>query len=445
MDVVIVGCGYVGLVTGVCLASLGHNVIGIEIDEARANLIRDGIAPFHEPGLTERLQSSLDARSFRVSSQIEEAGDADVIFLCVQTPLGPDGSLDTSFLVDAAEEIGKVVSSGARSQVVVVRSTVVPGTTEDLVAPQVRQNDGRVALAVNPEFLREGSAVDDFLNSDRIVIGCHESWGTERVAELYQDLDPFIIQTTPAAAELAKCASNALLGTLISFSNQLARVAETIPGVDVEDVLAILHRDRRLSPVIGGDLVAPEILSYLRSGIGFGGSCLPKDIGALASFASLAGEEASLLKAVIQINQGQPERIVAIAEDALGSIGGRNVTVLGIAFKANTDDMRESPALKVVDLLMREGAIVTAYDPLVPSAAIEKYVERGMAIASDLESAIRGADACIIATRANEFREVDHLLDAVAQDDTVVIDGRRLLDPSVFQGRPFRAIGRAKD
>jgi UDPglucose 6-dehydrogenase/GDP-mannose 6-dehydrogenase len=274
------------------------------------------------------------------------------------------------------------------------------------------------------------------------VIGCHESWGTDRVAELYDGLDPYVIRTTPAVAELAKCASNALLGTLISFSNQLARLAEAIPGVDVEEVLAILHRDRRLSPVIDNKVVLPEILSYLRSGIGFGGSCLPKDIRALASFASSTGEETPLLEAVMEINEHQPQRVVSMAMDALGGLVDKNVTVLGLAFKADTDDLRESPGLKIVDLLLRERARVTAYDPLVSPAALAQYVEKGMAIAPDLDSAIRGADACLIATRADEFRELSGLLEAAAQGRTAVIDGRRLLESSGFRGRPFRAVGR---
>jgi UDPglucose 6-dehydrogenase len=446
MDIVMVGCGYVGLVSGVCLASLGHKVLGIEIDETRAKLIHEGVVPFHEPGLRERLRRCLAAGTFRVSSRIEEAEFGEIIFLCVQTPLGVDGRQDASFLVDAARQVGRAIATRAGRRVVVVRSTVVPGTTDELIDSCVRQDDGRVAVAVNPEFLREGSAIDDFLESDRVVIGCRESWAIDRVAELYAKLDPHVIRTTPAAAELAKCASNALLGTLISFSNQLARIAETIPDVDVEDVLGILHRDRRLSPAIGdGVVVVPEIVSYLRSGIGFGGSCLPKDIRALASFASSVGEPAPLLEAVIEVNEGQPRRIISMTRKALGGLSGRDVTVLGLAFKADTDDLRESPALKIVRLLLHEGANVTAYDPLVSSAALAEYDLDGLAVAPDLSAAIRGADACVISTRADEFLQVSRLLQAAAQDHTVVIDGRRLLDPSGFEGQRFRAIGRGED
>jgi UDPglucose 6-dehydrogenase len=256
MDVVIVGCGYVGLVSGVGLASLGHNVLGIEIDERRANLIRSGIAPFHEPGLEEKLRASLNEGRFRVSSRIEDAVEGDVVFLCVQTPQGPDGNLNTEFIVEAARQVGSALSTNPRRRVVVVRSTVVPGTTEELVVPALGVR-GDVAVATNPEFLREGSAVADFMEPDRVVVGCRERWGADWVARLYEPLKPTVIRTTPAAAEMAKCTSNALLATLISFSNEVARVAEKIPGIDVEDVLDIVHKDRRLSPVIGDNRITP--------------------------------------------------------------------------------------------------------------------------------------------------------------------------------------------
>lgn len=440
MDIAVVGCGYVGLVTAVCLATLGHDVVGVEIDDSRTRLIQDGIPPFHEPGLAERLRSSLAECKFRVTSQITEASAADVIFLCVQTPSRADGSLDTRFLVDAAQAIGEILATSSGRHVVVVRSTVVPGTTEELIAPHVQ--DAHVAVAVNPEFLRQGSAVEDFLHADRIVIGCNEMWAADRVAGVYDDVDAQVIETSMATAELAKCASNALLGTLISFSNQMAWMAETIPGLDVEEVLRILHADRRFSPAVGDVVVVPEILSYLRSGIGFGGSCLPKDVRALAHFASSVGERAPLLEAVMEINQSQPERIVSMTREALGGLRDRPVSVLGLAFKANTDDLRESPGLKIVDLLLREGARVTAYDPLVPASALEEHERNGLTIAADLSSAVCDSDACLISTRAPEFRDVGRVLQENAKPSTVVIDGRRLLDPSAVDPHPFLAVGR---
>jgi nucleotide sugar dehydrogenase len=443
MDVVVVGCGYVGLVSGVGFASLGHNVLGIEIDERRANLIRQGIAPFHEPGIEERLRSCLSEGRFRVSSRIQDAVEGDVIFLCVQTPQGPHGNLNTDFLVEAARQVGGALSDDPRRRVVVVRSTVVPGTTEELVAPALGPSD-EVAVATNPEFLREGSAVADFLEPDRVVIGCRDKWAADWVARLYAPLKPEVIRTTPAAAEMAKCTSNALLATLISFSNEVARVAERIPGIDVEEVLDIIHKDRRLSPVVDDRRISPEILVYLKPGCGFGGSCLPKDLSALVHFASSIGEPTALLQAVMEINETQPDWVVSMTKQAVGELADRNVTVLGLAFKAGTDDLRESPGLKVVDLLLEESAKVTAFDPLVGAEALAPLEQRGVTIAAGLKEALRGAHACVIATRAAEFRELGSVLQEMGDGHTRVIDGRRLLDPDNFDNEIFRAIGRSR-
>jgi UDPglucose 6-dehydrogenase len=443
MDVVIVGCGYVGLVSGVGFASLGHNVLGIEIDERRANLIRSGIAPFHEPGLEEKLRVCLSEGRFRVSSRIGDAVEGDVVFLCVQTPQGPEGNLNTEFILEAARQVGNALSTDPRRRVVVVRSTVVPGTTEALVAPALGAA-GDVAVAMNPEFLREGSAVADFLEPDRVVVGCRQSWGADWVARLYEPLKPEVIRTTPAAAEMAKCTSNALLATLISFSNEVARVAEKIPGIDVEDVLEIIHKDRRLSPVSGDRRISPEILAYLKPGCGFGGSCLPKDLSALVNFASSVGEPTSLLHAVMEINETQPDWLVSMTKDAIGPLANRNVTVLGLAFKAGTDDLRESPGLKIVDLLLREGAKVTAFDPLVAAKALAPLEEKGVTVAPALHEALREAHACLIATRATEFQNVGSVLRKISNGRTRVIDGRRLLDPGGFEDELFSAIGRSR-
>jgi UDPglucose 6-dehydrogenase len=445
MEVVVVGCGYVGLVTGVCFASLGHNVLGIEIDESRAALIERGIPPFHEPGLEERLQSCLSEGTFRVTSRMEEAVAGDAIFLCVQTPQGPDGELNTNFLADAARQVALVLSKTGRRHVVVVRSTVVPGTTEDLIGSIVRAHNEKIAVVSNPEFLREGLAVPDFLEPDRIVIGCNETWAGDVVADLYAPLKPVIVRTTPSAAELAKCASNAFLATLISFSNQLARIAEAVPGLEVEEVLSIIHKDRRLSPVVDGQRISPEILSYLKPGCGFGGACLPKDLSALNYYASTVGEPAALLEAVMDINETQPARVVSMTEDALDGLKDRCVAVLGLAFKAGTDDLRESPSLRIVDILLREGTNVVAYDPLVAPEELGELEERGVTIASDLQSAIREADACLITTRAKEFRELGEILLRINKSRTIVIDGRRLLEPESFDDQDrYGAVGRSR-
>jgi UDPglucose 6-dehydrogenase len=445
MDITVVGCGYVGLVTAVCFSSLGHDVLAIEIDEKRADLIRRAIPPFYEPGLNEMLTKVLSEGRLRVGNDIGDALNADVIFLCVQTPQSPDGSLDTSFLVAAANQLKSVLEGSSRRRVIVVRSTVTPGTTENLVGPAVGANTDTLSICTNPEFLREGSAVSDFMEPDRVVIGSRQEWAADMVAELYSHLDAPIIHTSPPAAELAKCTSNALLATLISFSNQIARIAERVRGVDVEDVLEIIHKDRRFSPLVERERIAPGILAYLKSGCGFGGSCLPKDLNALIRFASHVGEPASMLEAVKEINDGQPIRLVSATAEALGGLKDKSVTVLGLAFKAGTDDLRESPGIKVVDLLLDAGVRVKAYDPLVSGEAVVPYVERGLEIAPSLQESLHAADACVITSLDPAFTELERILREVGKSRPAVIDGRRLLDPGRFDedGATFVAVGRS--
>ncbi len=374
MRVAVVGCGYVGLVSGVGLASVGHHVVGIEVDRARRERIAEGSPGFYEPGLVELLQAQLEEGRFRVASELSETADADVVLLAVQTPPGEDGAIDLSFLTRAASELADIFAAAPRRRVVAIRSTVVPGTAQGVVAPSF---DGDVAVASNPEFLREGSAVDDFLHPDRVVIGCEEPWARELLAELYRPFDAPLIATSPPTAELAKYTSNAFLATLVSFSNEISHICESLPGVDVEDVLQIIHADRRLTLRAGGRAETSEIVSYLKAGCGYGGSCLPKDLSALIAAGEARGNALPLLNAVREVNESQPGRVVSATEEALGSLRGRQVAVLGVAFKGGTDDLRASPGLRIVEELLERGALVTVYDPLVGSAALGGALGRG--------------------------------------------------------------------
>jgi UDPglucose 6-dehydrogenase len=437
--VAVVGCGYVGLVTAVGLAAAGHEVVGIEVADDRRERIAGGRAPFHEPGLDELLRETLENGTFRVSADMAAAAAADVVLLAVQTPPTPEGANDTVFLRRAAEDVAAAIAASEdpeRRRVVVVRSTVVPGTAETVVRPVLPET---VAVASNPEFLREGSAVADFRTPDRVVVGCHEPWGQELLHELYAPLGAEIVSTTPATAELAKYTSNAFLATLISFSNELARIAETLPGVDIEDVLGILHRDRRLSPRVDGRTIRPEILSYLRAGVGYGGSCLPKDLSAL--IASRGAETPPLLAAVRAINETQPAWVVERADTLVRGLAGRTVAVLGIAFKAGTDDLRESPGLRVVGLLLERGASVRVYDPLVEADALGDLVARGVTVAPSQADALAGAACCIVTTNAPEFDALSETVRAV-DPPPLVVDGRRALDPTRFDGH-YVAVGRS--
>jgi UDPglucose 6-dehydrogenase len=439
MKVAVIGCGYVGLVTGTGLAALGHEILGIEIDGDRRAQIAAGKAPFYEPGLDELLRSTLEKGSFRVSGSLDQVEEADIIFLAVQTPLQPSGSLNLGFLVDATSQVSHSLAGEFSKKVIAVRSTVLPGTTEHRLRPLVPEG---LELAVNPEFLREGSAVDDFLSTDRVVIGSREAWAGDVLEKLYAPLGAPVIRTTPATAELAKCASNAFLATLISFSNEIGRIAESTPGVDAEEVLSIIHADRRFDGNQDGRLGTPEILSYLKVGCGFGGGCLPKDTKALLRYARSVGQTPVLLEAALAINEGQAASLVERANRALEGLKDRRVAVLGIAFKAGTDDIRESPGLMILDELLARLAKLVIFDPLVPADALRTYEKRGVRIADSLSSALQDVEACVIATGAPEFEAVPDIIRASQDGAPLVIDGRRLLPPEGLDHSRYLAVGR---
>lgn len=441
MEVAVVGCGYVGVVTAVGLASVGHRVLGVEAAPGRRRQLASGTPPVKEPGLESLLQRTLREGRFQVTGDLGDAIDADVVLLAVQTPPAPDGSVDLGPVTAATRGLASCLRRRTveRPLVVAVRSTVVPGTVDAVVAPALRASEvsARVAAASNPEFLREGSAVEDFLHPDRVVVGSHEPWANRVLADLYAPLEAPVVTLTPTTAELSKYASNALLATLISYSNELARVAEVLPGVDVEEVLGTLHLDRRLRVPGGGDPAG--IVSYLRAGCGYGGSCLPKDLSALIAHARSASLPVPLLDAVREINDTQPSRLVALADSRLGGLCGRRVTVLGVAFKAGTDDLRDSPGIRVAEELLRAGAEVRAYDPLVDMAGLDCTAGK-VPLAPSLEEAVAYADACLVTTGAPEFSRLPDLVTGT-RDGPVVIDGRRFLDPGAFPPGRYLAVG----
>ena len=426
LDVTVVGCGYVGLVTAVGLAHAGHRVTGVEADAGRRRLIAAGQAPFHEPGLPELLSNALAEGRLDVTEDLSSVRRSSVIFLAVQTPPKANGANDVQFLEKAALAVATELEGSDHRPVVAVRSTVVPGTVQAVVAPALA---GTGAIpASNPEFLREASAVADFLEPDRVVVGCDDPAGLAVLRALYAPVGGRLFELPVTAAELAKYASNALLATLISFSNEVAGMCEDLPGVDVEDVLATVHADRRLTTVVDGVPVQPGILSFLRAGCGYGGSCLPKDVAAVIAHREETGRGAPLLSAVHAINEGQAARLVRLAERALGGLAGRRVALLGLAFKAGTDDLRASPALKVAELLLEANAKVVAFDPLVAA----EHTPAGISPARRLEEALDGAEAVVLCTNAPEFRDL--------RVSVPVIDGRRDVDASVTSGA-YHAIG----
>jgi UDPglucose 6-dehydrogenase/GDP-mannose 6-dehydrogenase len=420
MKVTVVGSGYVGLTTGACLAAAGHDVTCVDVDPARVAAVEARRAPFYEPGLAELLGSD---RLHASTDLVEAARASEVIMIAVGTPESASG-VDLSFIGDAASAIGESLRGSSRYHVIAVKSTVPPGTTDVVVCEAVEAGSGLEAgqfgLAMNPEFLRQGSAVADSLHPDRIVVGHSDERTRQVMAELYGSHDCPIVFTSIRNAELAKYASNALLATLVSFSNEIASICEATPETDVRRVMEILHLDRRWSPLVDGKRIEPGILGFLWAGCGFGGSCLPKDVNGLRAYARAVGVEPALLDATAAINESRPALLVRLAEHELGSLSDADVAVIGLAFKPGTDDLRRSPALEVIDGLRVAGAAVRGYDPIVTAAD-------GVDVTGSIEEALAGADAAIVVSPPADAGSWDWPRLCNSMRRRLVIDGRGTL------------------
>ncbi len=446
MRVTVIGAGYVGLVTGACLAAVGHRVVCVDVQARRVEAINAGAAPFREPGLDRLIREGLRNKRFQAMTDLGRAmAGSQVSIIAVGTP--PRGEdVDLGQVAAAARAVGRCLRLAARYHVVVVKSTVPPGTTGSLVRRALEEASGlRVGafgICMNPEFLREGSAVADFLRPDRIVVGQWDDRSGRQLLRLYERFACPKLRTGLRNAELIKYAANSLLATLISFSNEVARLCEATPGTDVETVMEGVHLDRRLSPLLDGRRMRPEILAYLRAGVGFGGSCLPKDVDALRAFAGRRGAETPLLDAVAMVNARRPGQVVKMLEDVLGGLRGRVIAVLGLAFKPGTDDVRASPALAMVDLLLAGGATVRAHDPVALDGA-RRLLDGRVALCADPAAALAGADAALIATAWPQFARLDWPALAARMRRPVIVDGRNGLGRVKWPaGVIYRTVGR---
>ncbi len=429
-EVAVVGAGYVGLTTAACLASLGHRVTCADLDAERIRSLSKGEVPILEEGLPALVAEGLASGRLRfVGAAADAARHAEFVFLCVQTPQSDTGAADLSAVEAVAREIAPVLAAGT---VVVNKSTMPVGSTL-LVARELSRagaaND--VGVASNPEFLREGNAVRDFLQPSRVVIGCDDTAVAVRVSDLYRDVQAPILVTDPASAEMIKYASNAFLATKISFINAVANLCEAV-NADVREVALGMGYDPRIG------------FEFLHPGPGYGGSCFPKDTAALMYTAETAGYDFSLLRGVVEVNGRQHERIMEKIRDAVGgSLRGVRVGVWGLTFKANTDDLRDSPALVVSRALLEEGAVVRAYDPAVGEAAAAHAP--GLDVVTDAYEAVAGAQVLALLTEWDEFRwlEFGRVVDAMAPPRALV-DARNLLDPAAMRRRGFayQGVGR---
>jgi len=418
MELCVVGTGYVGLVTGVCFASKGHTVLCVDVDVERVEKINAGEPPIYETGLERLLQKALDAGLLRATTSIEEAvSSSSCSFICVGTPSGLLGEIDLRYIEQVGRDIGE--SLPEEYHVVVMKSTVVPGTTEYSLIPLLESRSGKRAgrdfgVAMNPEFLREGSAIEDFLHPDRIIIGGIDERSCETVARLYEGFAAPVMRTSPRTAEMIKYATNSFLATKISFINEIGNICKAL-GIDVYEVAEGLGMDSRVSP------------SFLRAGIGFGGSCFPKDVKAIVGKAKEVYYHPLLLNAALAVNEEQPLRLVRLVEEKIGDLRGRDIVLLGLAFKPGTDDMREAPSIKIINALLNKGAVVHATDPKAIENARRMLGDR-VKYYEDPREAVEKGDIILIVTEWEEYRDEELYRGKMVFDGRYVREAREAAD-----------------
>ncbi len=418
MKIGVIGSGYVGLVTGVCFTLKDHEVILVDVVKEKVDAINKGISPIYEPGLDEILKEALERNLIKATTSYEEMlKEADVIFIAVPTPSKPDGSMDVRYIEVVAKQIVETLNKlEPRNLVFVMKSTVLPGTTENifkaLVLAGIKDEwKEKISFTMNPEFLREGVAVEDFLNPDRVVIGAENDYGKEVLVKIYKDFvdDEKILIVPIKVAELIKYASNAFLSMKISFANEIGNLAKSL-GIDVYEVMEGVGMDKRIGR------------AFLNAGLGFGGSCFPKDVSALLNFGRSLGHDMRLLEATLEVNKKQPYKLVDLALKRYGSLEGKEVVVLGLAFKPNTDDVRESRALELIKALLEKGvAKVHAYDPKAIDNAKVVLEDERIIYHDSLESALESADIVFIATEWQDFANES------LYEGKEVFDGRKVI------------------
>lgn len=434
--IAVIGTGYVGLVTGTCFADLGNNVTCVDIDRGKVEMLAQGHSPIYEPGLEEMLQRNLKAGRIQFTTSYEDALEgAEFVFIAVGTPESDSGAADMKYVESAARSIGQLAPGRACEPLHIINKSTVPIGSGDQVSDWVSSVCGEgftFAVVSNPEFLREGQALADFLHPDRIILGAEKEESAESVKELYEALDAPVMVTDLRTAEMIKYASNAILATYISFANELSFICEEL-GADVKEVVQGMGYDKRINA------------QFLNAGVGFGGSCFPKDVKALAHMAEGGSARPKLLHAVLDINQEARRRFVTKTLKMLdGTVSGKRIGVLGLSFKPDTDDMRESPAIEIIEALIGKGADVAVYDPIAMEAARSELPQE-VAYCHDAYEAATGADALLLITAWNEFKQLDMERVRDVMRHCVLVDGRNVYDPKEMRelGFMYAGVGRA--
>ena len=446
MKIGIIGSGYVGLTTGICLASLKHQIFIYDVDEKKLGEILEGKLPFFERGLGEILEKVSSTEEFRPQNNLDDLiRETDGCFVCVGTPT-KNNSIDLSQIINSINSITESIkNNNKRNYKIIIRSTIIPNTSKDVILPILERelSELEFGLAVVPEFLREGNALDDFMNPDKIVIGSLDEDTTNFVKNIFNHFEEKceIIETNLESSELIKYTNNAFFSMLISFSNEIANVSEKIPGVDAYKIMKALISDKRITTKINNEQNIPSLESYLIPGCGFGGSCFPKDVQALLDYANKNDINTPLLKAVLDINSERPNKMILLAESILNSLENKKISILGLTFKPETDDLRSSPALDAIKILLQKKASISIFDPIFKLKPDMVKLPEECNICNNIEEALENSDIALIFTKWDEFKSLDSKFLKQFMNNPIIIDGRGFLESDKFDVGTYFKIG----
>ena len=446
MKIGVVGAGYVGLTTGICLASLKHKISIFDVDEEKLEQIRKKNLPFFEKGLQEILEKVVSTGDLIPQNDVNKlVNETDGCFICVGTPT-KNNSIDLTQIINSVKVITESIKNNQKKNYkIIIRSTIIPNTSKNVILPILNQELSKLGfgLAVVPEFLREGNALDDFMNPDKIVIGSSDNDIKLFVKEIFSDFKDKceFIETNLESSELIKYTNNAFFSMLISFSNEIANISEKIPGVDPYKILKALISDKRITSKINKEKIIPSLESYLIPGCGFGGSCFPKDVQALLDYSNKNSVDTPLLKAILDINAERPNKMVLLAESILSTLKNKKVSILGLTFKPDTDDLRSSPALDAINILLKKDAKVFAFDPILKSKPDVIKLPSGCNVCHNLEDALKNSDVAMVFTKWEEFKFLNSELLKQFMNNPIIIDGRGFLEKEKFDVGTYFKIG----
>ena len=446
MNLAVMGAGYVGLTTAICLASQNHRITIFDIDNEKIKQIQNKKLPFFENGLQEILEDVISSKNLVAVNNLNQlVENTNGCFICVGTPT-KDDSIDLTQIIDATESLANSVNeNNKKNYQIIVRSTVIPNTTRNTILPILneRLSKQEFGLCVVPEFLREGRALDDFMNPDKIVIGNFDKNSVLFIKEIFKNFKDKceFVETNLESAELIKYTNNAFFSMLISFSNEIANISEKIPEVDSHEILKALVSDKRITSIINNERIVPSLESYLIPGCGFGGSCFPKDVQAILDYANKNKIKTPLLKAILEINAERPNKMVILSESILGTLKNKKVSILGLTFKPETDDLRSSPALDAIEILLEKGANISTFDPIIKSKPDLVKLPKECKICSSIEDVLKDSDVAMIFTKWSEFKSLDTKFLKQFMENPIIIDGRGFLDKEKFDAGTYFKIG----